>query len=190
MDGSLASLTARSKRLACIGGAIGSSTVTAYGARTILLAASLRSSTASCVLYVSMNGAPAPDKSGQRRRVLCMGHKAPHRAVDERKAPYCHKVSGAPGKTRTSNPQIRSLVLYPIELRAQRGAGCSGTPARHQPLDVGCMERNLKKPTVTRKNKILRRQLVQFPQDRLTHHAGAHTGTAGRHDIRSPQPVL
>ena len=25
---------------------------------------------------------------------------------------------GAPGKTRTSNPQIRSLVLYPIELRA------------------------------------------------------------------------
>ena len=27
--------------------------------------------------------------------------------------------TGAPGKTRTSNPQIRSLVLYPIELRAQ-----------------------------------------------------------------------
>ena len=25
--------------------------------------------------------------------------------------------NGAPGKTRTSNPQIRSLVLYPIELR-------------------------------------------------------------------------
>jgi hypothetical protein len=32
-------------------------------------------------------------------------------------------VTGAPGKTRTSNPQIRSLVLYPIELRAQQGAG-------------------------------------------------------------------
>ena len=28
--------------------------------------------------------------------------------------------NGAPGKTRTSNPQIRSLVLYPIELRALR----------------------------------------------------------------------
>ena len=27
---------------------------------------------------------------------------------------------GAPGRTRTSNPQIRSLVLYPIELRAPR----------------------------------------------------------------------
>jgi hypothetical protein len=27
---------------------------------------------------------------------------------------------GAPGKIRTPNPQIRSLVLYPIELRALR----------------------------------------------------------------------
>ncbi len=26
---------------------------------------------------------------------------------------------GAPEKIRTSNPQIRSLVLYPVELRAQ-----------------------------------------------------------------------
>ncbi len=26
--------------------------------------------------------------------------------------------SGAPDKNRTRNPQIRSLVLYPIELRA------------------------------------------------------------------------
>ena len=28
------------------------------------------------------------------------------------------KIFGAPGGTRTHNPQIRSLVLYPIELRA------------------------------------------------------------------------
>src|SRR3954464_13953237 len=28
--------------------------------------------------------------------------------------------SGAPGEIRTPNPQIRSLVLYPIELRAQQ----------------------------------------------------------------------
>ncbi len=27
---------------------------------------------------------------------------------------------GAPDKNRTRNPQIRSLMLYPIELRAQR----------------------------------------------------------------------
>ena len=38
--------------------------------------------------------------------------------TDRRMAP-----DGAPGRTRTSNPQIRSLVLYPIELRAQREAG-------------------------------------------------------------------
>ena len=31
------------------------------------------------------------------------------------------RKAGAPGRTRTSNPQIRSLVLYPIELRVQRG---------------------------------------------------------------------
>ena len=35
-----------------------------------------------------------------------------------------NKKSGAPGRTRTSNPQIRSLVLYPIELRVQQGARC------------------------------------------------------------------
>ncbi len=29
-----------------------------------------------------------------------------------------HWKDGAPGETRTPNPQIRSLVLYPIELRA------------------------------------------------------------------------
>lgn len=26
---------------------------------------------------------------------------------------------GAPGEIRTPNPQVRSLVLYPVELRAQ-----------------------------------------------------------------------
>jgi len=40
---------------------------------------------------------------------------------------------GAPGKTRTSNPQIRSLVLYPIELRAQPRAGCIANPLSSQP---------------------------------------------------------
>ena len=30
---------------------------------------------------------------------------------------------GAPGRTRTSNPQIRSLVLYPIELRVPTAGG-------------------------------------------------------------------
>jgi hypothetical protein len=31
--------------------------------------------------------------------------------------------TGAPEETRTPNPQIRSLVLYPIELRALSGGG-------------------------------------------------------------------
>ena len=32
---------------------------------------------------------------------------------------------GAPGTIRTSDPQIRSLVLYPAELRARAGPGPS-----------------------------------------------------------------
>ena len=44
------------------------------------------------------------------------------------------KHAGAPGRTRTSNPQIRSLVLYPIELRAQRRRGdVAYAPARRNP---------------------------------------------------------
>ena len=40
--------------------------------------------------------------------------------------------NGAPGRTRTSNPQIRSLVLYPIELRALRRFTRSNPPARER----------------------------------------------------------
>src|SRR6476469_344786 len=41
--------------------------------------------------------------------------------------------NGAPGRIRTSGPQIRSLVLYPAELRARgkrrhRGKVCSAQP--------------------------------------------------------------
>jgi hypothetical protein len=41
--------------------------------------------------------------------------------------------AGAPEETRTPNPQIRSLVLYPIELRA-RGAAGVVQPARRGPF--------------------------------------------------------
>ena len=44
---------------------------------------------------------------------------APNRA-DERRADL--EMNGAPERIRTSDPQIRSLVLYPAELRAP-GAG-------------------------------------------------------------------
>src|SRR3712207_5458621 len=43
---------------------------------------------------------------------------------------YYTGKNGAPERIRTSDPQIRSLVLYPAELRAPRGAGCSLTPLR------------------------------------------------------------
>ncbi len=33
--------------------------------------------------------------------------------------PYVFEKVGAPERSRTPNPQIRSLVLYPIELRAR-----------------------------------------------------------------------
>ena len=39
-------------------------------------------------------------------------------------------VIGAPGGTRTRNPQIRSLVLYPVELRAH----CSEEPCYYSPF--------------------------------------------------------
>ena len=39
-----------------------------------------------------------------------------------------HEKIGAPERSRTPNPQIRSLVLYPIELRAraEKRAGFKG----------------------------------------------------------------
>ena len=51
--------------------------------------------------------------------------------------------NGAPGKTRTSNPQIRSLVLYPIELRARAASGV--TPLRGRgPYTNPCFAASLK----------------------------------------------
>ncbi len=49
-------------------------------------------------------------------------------------------VGGAPGEIRTPNPQIRSLVLYPVELRAldvnvaQVLQGCKAGLARGETL--------------------------------------------------------
>ncbi len=44
-----------------------------------------------------------------------------------------HKKLGAPERIRTPNPQIRSLVLYPVELRARarpRRSARTGEPSR------------------------------------------------------------
>jgi hypothetical protein len=45
-------------------------------------------------------------------------------SVRTRKASINH-LTGAPGRIRTSDPQIRSLVLYPAELRARASAECA-----------------------------------------------------------------
>ena len=34
------------------------------------------------------------------------------------------ELIGAPARTRTSNPQLRRLMLYPVELRAQEIVDC------------------------------------------------------------------
>src|SRR5664279_5234198 len=41
-----------------------------------------------------------------------------------------HVRNGAPGTIRTSDPQIRSLVLYPAELRARFSLAIPGSKAR------------------------------------------------------------
>ena len=50
-------------------------------------------------------------------------------------------IDGAPERIRTSDPQIRSLVLYPAELRA-RGAGCLAVAGPH-------FKRRLHKASIT-----------------------------------------
>src|ERR1700722_8318806 len=74
---------------------------------------------------------------------------------------------GAPGETRTPNPQIRSLVLYPIELRAPTRAG---DVADGLPRDKGSG-----------------RELVQFAQNGLTHDIGADLRGAWCHDVGGAQ---
>jgi hypothetical protein len=44
-----------------------------------------------------------------------------------------NELTGAPGRIRTSDPQIRSLVLYPAELRARGYRETAG--ARHRVMD-------------------------------------------------------
>lgn len=47
-----------------------------------------------------------------------------------------------PGRNRTCNHQIRSLVLYPIELRARRGAGSAAAPLRASGLSFSDARRS------------------------------------------------
>src|SRR6202007_3231361 len=76
---------------------------------------------------------PASPPWGQERS----GKKFPGRFVLDRRdrapAPSQNVGNGAPGTIRTSDPQIRSLMLYPAELRARAGASLRGRLALTQP---------------------------------------------------------
>jgi hypothetical protein len=58
---------------------------------------------------------------------------------------------GAPERSRTPNPQIRSLVLYPIELRA-RAAELAGVAGHNysSPMRQGKADRGTARWPVTR----------------------------------------
>jgi hypothetical protein len=57
---------------------------------------------------------------GEGRTHLAAIPDNPH-AEEWRKSNNLKGLAGAPGEIRTPDPQIRSLVLYPAELRALRG---------------------------------------------------------------------
>ena len=77
-----------------------------------------------------VNPHPSPPEIRSRRRR--------HRNADERQAtmrtPCLVLANGAPGEIRTPDHQVRSLVLYPTELRAR---GETGLPWDHRRSD-GC----------------------------------------------------
>ena len=62
--------------------------------------------------------------------------------------PFPISKSGAPERIRTPNPQIRSLVLYPIELRAPRSRGgvAEACPAFNPRRDTSSQDSALAPP--------------------------------------------
>src|SRR3981189_1259724 len=65
----------------------------------------------------------------------------------------CKKLNGAPEEIRAPDPQIRSLVLYPAELRARFSL-------RHLGLRPGCFRYKDRKPREERLSYPLRPQLA------------------------------
>ena len=69
----------------------------------------------------SLANLPSPDDLGSG---IVMGWLRGERTVNAPPTPKrleTKEENGAPGEIRTPNPQIRSLMLYPVELRAQSG---------------------------------------------------------------------
>ncbi len=79
--------------------------------------------------------------------------------------------NGAPEEIRTPDPQIRSLVLYPAELRAPLTPRRIAEPRpRRNPAAVA---------------NLSCREFIQFPHQRFAHHARANARHAGLHDVGS-----
>ena len=79
-------------------------------------------------------------RDSSRRKANCIrgpGNSRNFPFIETFKNIVRHWKNGAPGTIRTSDPQIRSLMLYPAELRARRhfmGAGSKAAPRRRLPL--------------------------------------------------------
>ena len=82
---------------------------------------------------------PALKRSGEERlpRELCWTTGSTRCRVsppNKKGAEAPCLIDGAPGRIRTSDPQVRSLVLYPTELRARRSeimrSGCQDVKPR------------------------------------------------------------
>ena len=84
------------------------------------------------------------------------------------------KEYGAPERIRTSDPQIRSLVLYPAELRAHFTPGRIAEP------------RQWRNPNAV--TNLSCREFLQFAHHGFTHHAGANPRHAGLHDVSGTKP--
>ena len=85
------------------------------------------------------------------------------------------KACGAPEEIRTPDPQIRSLVLYPAELRAPlMRRRIAERRARRNPASVAKMSCG---------------EFIQFPHHSFAHDAGANPRHACLHDVSGTQPT-
>ena len=81
--------------------------------------ASFRSSPAACGSSRPMQQAKRVQRDQARRRAA-VGWTRNEKADGLTPIGFRFPSGGAPGRIRTSDPQVRSLVLYPAELRAQK----------------------------------------------------------------------
>src|SRR6202012_5013594 len=89
--------------------------------------------------------------------------------------------NGAPGRIRTSGPQIRSLVLYPAELRARGRRRHRGTGGRAQP----CCGRGRRRIGATG----MPRPLFLFPPLLALAALAGCGGTSGHYPSLAPRPI-